>query len=76
MSHGHFIRAFKEFGVVGTFWKLYKTRTLKFGALVGVDHLGNHYYENTIDYPHGAYNRVCISRMCGWGGGGGGGGLV
>ena len=80
MSHGHFIRAFKEFGLVvrvapaaqrqfrsrwlsvkamsppslrrpahpqGTFKKLYKMRTLKFGTLIGEDELGNKYYENT-----------------------------
>lgn len=35
MSHGNFLRAFKEFGVVGTFWKLYQQRTLKFGTLIG-----------------------------------------
>ena len=55
MSHAHFIRALKEFGVVGTWRKLYKMRTLKFGSLVGVDHLGNEYYENPIDYPHGTW---------------------
>lgn len=60
MSHGHFIRAVKEWGVVGTFKKLYKMRTLKFGSLVGVDHLGNEYYENVIDYPHGACARVWL----------------
>lgn len=32
MSHGHFLRALKEFGVVGTFKKLYMMRTIKFGA--------------------------------------------
>jgi len=53
MSHGHVLRALKEFGVVGTFKKLYKMRTLKFGRLVGVDDFGNHYYENTKDYPAG-----------------------
>lgn len=58
MSHGHFIRAFKEFGVKGTFKKLYKMRTLKFGALVGVDKYGNEYYENTVDYPFGQHRWV------------------
>lgn len=54
MSHGHFLRALKEFGVRGTFEKLYKMRTIKFGDLKGVDRYGNQYFENTVDYPHGA----------------------
>lgn len=97
MSHGNFIRAFREFGVVvrpslrcarffwpvssprraprrrlvvgplyllllalpqGTFKKLYKMRTLKFGTLVGEDALGNRYYENTVDYPHGQHRWI------------------
>ena len=53
MSHGHFIRAIKEWGVIGTFKKLHKMRTLKFGKLVGTDQFGNEYYENTKDYQHG-----------------------
>lgn len=83
MSHGNFLKAFREFGLVvraetakgehhplfapppnraaltppppsppshllqGTFKKLYKMRTLKFGTLIGEDALGNKYYENT-----------------------------
>lgn len=35
MSHGNFFKAVKEFGVAGTFWKLYQQRTLKFGTLIG-----------------------------------------
>lgn len=58
MSHGHFLRAIKEWGVSGTFKKLYKMRTLKFGSLIGVDKYGNEYYENTIDYPHGQHRWV------------------
>jgi hypothetical protein len=61
MSHGHFVRALREYGVGGTFKKLYKMRTLKFGRLVGVDKYGNQYFENTEDYPHGAW---CSGR-CG-----------
>jgi len=53
MSYGNFVRAFKEFGAVGTFKKLYQQRTLKFGSLVGTDRLGNKYFENTEDYLHG-----------------------
>ena len=53
MSHGNFIRAIREYGVRGTFEKLYKMRTLKFGRLVGTDRFGNNYYENTKDYPAG-----------------------
>lgn len=52
MSHGNFVRAIREFGIVGTFKKLYKMRTLKFGRLVGEDSQGNKYYENTVDYPY------------------------
>ena len=40
-----------------TFWKLFQSRTLKFGQLVGVDKFGNKYYENTKDYPYGAFER-------------------
>jgi hypothetical protein len=53
MSHGNFLRAIKEWGVKGTWRKLYKMRTLKFGTLMGVDKYGNEYYENRIDYPYG-----------------------
>lgn len=35
--------------------RLYKMRTLKFGTLMGVDKLGNEYYENLVEYPHGAW---------------------
>lgn len=31
----------------GTFKKIYKMRTIKFGTLIGEDELGNKYYENT-----------------------------
>ena len=48
-------RALKEFGVKGTFWKMWHMRTLKFGRLVGVDKYGNKYYENKEDYPSGAW---------------------
>ena len=54
MSHGNFVRALREFGVRGTFEKLYKMRTIKFGDLKGVDRYGNQYFENRVDYPHGA----------------------
>ena len=53
MSYGNVIRALKEFGVRGTFDKLWSVKTLKFGTVVGVDKTGNTYYENTIDYPQG-----------------------
>lgn len=57
MSHGHFLRALKEYGLKGTFERLYKMRTIKFGRLVGVDVYGNKYMENTKDYPSGAVLR-------------------
>lgn len=57
MSHGHFLKAFKEFGLKGTWDKLQKMRTLKFGQLVGTDKYGNEYYENRTDYMYGAYDR-------------------
>lgn len=53
MSYGNVLRAFKEFGVKDTFYKLFQSRTLKFGRLVGTDSLGNKYYENKKDYPFG-----------------------
>ena len=49
MSHGNFLKAIKEFGLIGTWKQLYKFRTLKFGKLVGTDSVGNKYYENTKD---------------------------
>jgi NADH:ubiquinone oxidoreductase subunit len=58
MSHGHFLRALKERGVVGTFKMLYKMRTTKFGKLMGTDQFGNNYYENTKDYPYGQHRWV------------------
>jgi len=58
MSHGHFLRALKEYGVVGTFKKLYKMRTIKFGTLIGTDQFGNRYFENTKDYPYGQHRWV------------------
>jgi hypothetical protein len=53
MSYGNFVRAFKEFGAMGTFKKLYQQRTLKFGQLIGTDRYGNKYFENTTEYNHG-----------------------
>jgi len=58
MSYGNLLRGFKEFGVKETFYKLFQQRTLKFGALVGTDKLGNKYYENTKDYPWGQHRWV------------------
>lgn len=58
MSHGPLLRALRELGVVGTFRELYSYRTIKFGALVGVDAAGNKYYENTVDYPYGQHRWV------------------
>jgi len=52
MSHGPILRAIKEYGVKGTFDRLYRMRTLKFGKLVGTDVHGNKYFENNEDYPH------------------------
>lgn len=40
---------------MGTFKKVYKMRTIKFGNLVGTDQFGNEYYENTKDYQHGQH---------------------
>lgn len=48
-------RALKEYGLVGTFNKLFQQRTLKFGRLVGTDRFGNKYFENE-HYPWG-HNR-------------------
>ena len=55
MSHGPFLRSLREYGLRGTFEKLYKMRTIKFGRLIGVDRFGNQYFENTADYPHGVF---------------------
>ena len=52
MSHGDLVRAVSAFGAIGTLKKLFMMRTLKFGQLVGTDHLGNRYYENAVEYPH------------------------
>jgi NADH:ubiquinone oxidoreductase subunit len=52
MSHGPIFKALRAYGLRGTFDKLYKMRTFKFGKLVGTDSLGNKYFENYVDYPH------------------------
>jgi hypothetical protein len=41
MTHSlNLIRAVREFGVRGTFYKFWQMRHIKFGRLVGVDSLG------------------------------------
>lgn len=52
------MRAFKEFGVKETFYKLFQQRQLKFGTLMGTDALGNKYYENKEEYPYGQHRWV------------------
>jgi NADH:ubiquinone oxidoreductase subunit len=58
MSHAP-LKAIFELGPWGALKQLYRTRTLKFGRLVGVDAYGNKYYENTKDYPSGRRFRCC-----------------
>lgn len=65
-AHGHFLRAIKEFGLVGTWRALYKNRTLKFGTLIGTDHYGNQYFENREDYAHGAHRWVVFAGNKAW----------
>jgi NADH:ubiquinone oxidoreductase subunit len=48
---GVLLRALQEYGLAGTWRKLYAMRQIKFGTLVGVDKYGNKYYENRVDYP-------------------------
>jgi len=38
----NFVRAFREYGVKGTFTKLWQWRTIKFGRLIGTDAIGEH----------------------------------
>jgi NADH:ubiquinone oxidoreductase subunit len=60
MSYANVFRAVKEWGVKGTFWRLFQQRTLKFGTLMGVDKYGNEYYENT-EYPHPQHRWVVFA---------------
>mmetsp|Transcript_15710 Transcript_15710/g.23093 ORF Transcript_15710/g.23093 Transcript_15710/m.23093 type:complete len:204 (-) Transcript_15710:295-906(-) len=53
-----YMRAFKEWGLKGTLVKMYQVGDIKFGTLKGVDHVGNKYYENMEDYPHGQHRWV------------------
>ena len=42
MTHSlNLIKAVREFGVRGTFYKFWQMRHIKFGRLVGVDALGS-----------------------------------
>lgn len=51
MASARVFRAVKERGPLGAFQQFWKLRTFKFGKLVGVDSMGNHYYENAVEYP-------------------------
>lgn len=53
----HLQRALKEFGVRGTIAKMYAQGEVKFGTLIGVDKMGNRYYEN-LEYPFGQHRWV------------------
>ena len=61
MTSVRILRAVKERGPLGAFEQFFKLRTFKFGRLVGVDALGNKYYENTEEYKHG----TCRTRVAG-----------
>uniref|UniRef100_A0A7S1CQN8 NADH dehydrogenase [ubiquinone] 1 alpha subcomplex subunit 12 n=1 Tax=Bicosoecida sp. CB-2014 TaxID=1486930 RepID=A0A7S1CQN8_9STRA len=58
MAFFNALRAVREFGVIETARKLHMVKTLKFGALVGVDELGNKYYENKEEYAYGQHRWV------------------
>mmetsp|Transcript_21407 Transcript_21407/g.50333 ORF Transcript_21407/g.50333 Transcript_21407/m.50333 type:complete len:308 (-) Transcript_21407:37-960(-) len=58
MAMANVFRAVREFGVIETARKLHMLKTLKFGQLVGIDELGNRYYENTEDYAYGQHRWI------------------
>lgn len=58
MAMANVFRGIREFGVLETARKLHMLKTLKFGQLVGVDELGNRYYENTEEYAYGQHRWV------------------
>lgn len=67
MSSARILRAITERGPLGAFEQFFKLRTFKFGRLVGVDALGNKYYENTEEYKHGVSlvpRRELVSAEC------------
>jgi len=66
MASARVIRAVMERGPLGAFEQFFKLRTFKFGRLVGVDRAGNHYYENTEEYKHGALALVCYTPPAAW----------
>jgi len=46
-------RALKDYGLresARIFWQM---RSIKHGALIGMDRFGNKYYENRVEYPYG-----------------------
>lgn len=59
-------RAIMERGPLGAFEQFFKLRTFKFGRLVGVDRLGNKYYENTVEYKHGQHRWFEPAGFRGW----------
>mmetsp|Transcript_1809 Transcript_1809/g.2117 ORF Transcript_1809/g.2117 Transcript_1809/m.2117 type:complete len:202 (-) Transcript_1809:534-1139(-) len=52
-----FVKALQMWGVKGTFRHLYMFKRIKIGRCVGVDALGNKYFENT-DYPMGQHRWI------------------
>lgn len=59
-------RAVMERGPLEAFNQFFKLRTFKFGRLVGVDKLGNKYYENTEEYKHGQHRWYEPAGFRGW----------
>jgi len=56
------VRALRAWGLRETVRKFYQMRQIKFGTLIGVDELGNKYYENMQDYPYGQHRWVEPAR--------------
>ncbi|CAM9156921.1 unnamed protein product [Heterosigma akashiwo] len=55
---GKYVRALQTFGLKGSLEKMYSVGDIKFGALKGIDRIGNKYYENAKDYPFGQHRWV------------------
>lgn len=56
------LKGFIEFGPILTIRKLLHMKEVKFGHLVGIDHLGNSYYENN-NYQYGRHRWVEYSGL-------------
>lgn len=66
MTSVQVVRAVREYGLLGAFKHFHKLRTFKFGTLVGVDKMGNEYFENAVEYPHGQHRWIVPPGFRSW----------